>query len=161
MFNELPELPYIVIEGKVYFNWENDNYSCDLKIIWEVIKKIDDHKKLDSNQITQYKLVSELLGNSNLLPDLNDKWAIDEKELLKNLIRRFFIKLGELYILKKDSEALCELGKRMLNINEFDLDAVNFLSTGYELKKQFTMSAKLKTEFNQKYIDEFGNKPVI
>ncbi|MBC8197510.1 MAG: hypothetical protein H8E60_06460 [Candidatus Marinimicrobia bacterium] len=161
LFNKLPELPYIVIEGKVYFNWENDNYSCDLKIIWEVIKKIDDHKKLDSNQITQYKLVSELLGNSNLLPDLNDKWAIDEKELLKNLIYRFFIKLGELYILKKDSEALCELGMRMLNINEFDIDAVKFLSTGYELKKQFTKSATLKTEFNQKYIDEFGNKPVI
>jgi hypothetical protein len=95
-YTDLSEIPYIINGGKISFNWESDNFTCDLKLIWEVIKDIDENTVLNPNKIKKYKLISNLIGKNNFLPNIKDEWVKDEKELLIVYINRFNNKMGKI-----------------------------------------------------------------
>jgi len=160
-FKSIPELPYLLKGENISFNWNPTYYVNDLHFIWQIIKKHQNEKSLETAFIENYRKVVKLIGRGNLLTGINDPWVEQEREFLVVAIQKFYLKLGELYRENGNNDELIELAKSMLAKDPYDTNAIQFLCDGYEKTGQKILAKKERDNFVARFESEIGEKPEI
>ncbi|MBT7900401.1 MAG: hypothetical protein HN601_05570 [Candidatus Marinimicrobia bacterium] len=115
-----------------------------------------------SKKIKDEKWPILLHGKRGVLPDMHDDWVdLIRIDMLKSVVR-FCKTIATKYIENKDWENLVWIGKRILELDQFDDDGLLYAIKGSKRQMKEGIANKIYADYNKKYMDEIGepyNKP--
>lgn len=115
-----------------------------------------------SKKIKDEKWPILLHGKRGVLPDMHDDWVdLIRIDMLKSVVR-FCKTIATKYIENKDWENLVWIGKRILELDQFDDDGLLYAIKGSKSQMKEGIANKIYADYNKKYMDEIGepyNKP--